>query len=200
MKVVVRITMALVAIAAFVLSFQSLTTLGEFAGYAALAPLYPVTVDLGTVSSCAAWLATRSRQAFWMTWTFLSVSVVQNAVVHWLMATGERPSWWLITLVATVPPATLGLVAHLGVSLSTTTDGPEISPNEINEVAEGDDTDQLSDLIDVDPLLERARELAVANGGAIGRPKLAAELDITDWKARQLLGALNSANGRGDAS
>jgi hypothetical protein len=117
MRLVVQVSMALVAVAAFALSFQSLTTLGGLAGYGGLAWLYPVVVDLGTVSSCATWLATRSRQAFRMTWNLLVISVLQNGTVHWLIATGQRPEWWLITLVATVPPIVLGLTVHLGVSL-----------------------------------------------------------------------------------
>lgn len=110
-------SIALVTVAAFALSFQSLMKLGELAGYGGLAWLYPLCVDLGTVSSCTAWLATRSRQAFWMTWSLLAISVLQNGTVHWLIATGQKPEWWLITLVATVPPCVLGLTVHLGVTL-----------------------------------------------------------------------------------
>lgn len=114
--------MSLVAIAAFALSFQSLKTLGTFSGYDDLAWLYPVVVDLGTVSSCVAWLGTKSRQAFYMTWTLLGVSVLQNGTVHWLIAAHETPEWWLITMAATVPPIVLGLTVHLGVGLSRVRD------------------------------------------------------------------------------
>lgn len=117
MKRVVPVSIALVTVAAFALSFQSLTKLGELAGYEGLAWLYPLCVDLGTVSSCAAWLVTRSRQAFWMTWSLLVISVLQNGAVHWLIATKRLPEWWLVTLVATVPPLVLGLTMHLGVTL-----------------------------------------------------------------------------------
>jgi hypothetical protein len=117
MKPLVIVTMVLVAVAAFALSFQSLKTLGTLSGYGDLAWLYPVVVDLGTVSSCVTWLGTRSRQAFWMTWSLLGVSVLQNGTVHWLIATHQTPEWALITLVATVPPIVLGLTVHLGVGL-----------------------------------------------------------------------------------
>lgn len=89
MRIIVRGSMALVAVAAFTLSFQSLMKLGELAGYGNLAWLYPLTVDAGAVGSCAAWMHTRSRQALWMTWGLLAVSVLQNGTVHWLMATGR---------------------------------------------------------------------------------------------------------------
>lgn len=122
MKALVLGSMSLVALAAFALSFQSLKTLGTLSGYGDLAWLYPVVVDLGTVSSCVAWLGTKSRQAFYMTWTLLGVSVLQNGTVHWLIAAHQTPDWWLITLAATVPPIVLGLTVHLGVGLSRVRD------------------------------------------------------------------------------
>lgn len=54
-RIVVRLCLSLVALAAFAWSFQSLMTLGQFAGYGALSWLCLV-VGLGTVSSCIIWL------------------------------------------------------------------------------------------------------------------------------------------------
>jgi hypothetical protein len=34
-----------------------------------------------------------------------------------LIATDQRPEWWLVTLVATVPPMVLGLTVHLAVDM-----------------------------------------------------------------------------------
>jgi hypothetical protein len=96
--------MLLVAASAFALSFATLRTLARLAGYGTLAWLYPVTIDVGTVESCAAWLVSRSRQAFHMTWALLTASILLNGGEHWL------PAWWLITLIAMAPPAILGVV------------------------------------------------------------------------------------------
>jgi hypothetical protein len=109
--------MALVAVAAAALSFVSLWRLGQLAGYGALSALYPVVLDLGAASSCAAWLHTRSRQASAMTWALLGLSVVLNGTVHWLESTGQLPGWPLVVGVAAIPPLTLGLVVHLVISM-----------------------------------------------------------------------------------
>jgi hypothetical protein len=61
-RAVVRLGMAAVALAAAMLSYQSLAGLGELAGYGGLSFLYPIVVDAGAVASCAAWLHTRGRQ------------------------------------------------------------------------------------------------------------------------------------------
>lgn len=54
MRLLIRASMALVALAAFALSFATLMALARLAGYGQLSWLYPVTLDLGTVASCAA--------------------------------------------------------------------------------------------------------------------------------------------------
>lgn len=197
MTVIVRVSMALVAVAAFALSFQSLMTLGELAGYGVLAWLYPVVVDLGTVSSCAAWLSTRSRQAFGMTWTLLGVSVLQNGTVHWLMATGRAPEWWLVTLVATVPPIVLGLTVHLAVSLasgrhteeSTAEDAPADLPPDMEahpaDSWDGEDRETPGD--------DRA-PVTVAEG--VGRRRLARQLGVSEHQARQILARSRNGDGR----
>lgn len=207
MRTVVRISMALVAVAAFALSFQSLMELGALAGYGRLAFLYPVVVDLGTVSSCTAWLATRSREAFWMTWTLLGISVVQNGTVHWLIATGQRPEWWLVTLVATVPPLVLGLTVHLGVGLSSASahivnrsSGVDRSEGSSGNF-EKDQSDQLVPFSSPDPVAELPYEsqgsdpVAELISSGVGRRKLAATLDISEHSARKLLEARKNGDG-----
>lgn len=117
MRTVVRTSMALVALAAAALSFVSLWRLGQLAGYGSLAALYPVVLDLGAASSCAAWLHTKSRQASAMTWALLGLSVLLNGTVHWLESTKQLPGWPLVVGVAAIPPLTLGLVVHLVISM-----------------------------------------------------------------------------------
>lgn len=224
MRLTMRLTMAMVAVAAFALSFESLMELGALAGYGRLAFLYPVVVDLGTVSSCTAWLHTRSRQAFWMTWTLLSVSVIQNGTVHWLLATGQQPAWWLITLVATVPPATLGLVVHLGVGLGADVAKkyPQVSegaaekstgtPDNSNLVAgvlpekypagnpageNGQDVGAHDPPAEASPNLGEAFDpVAELIQQGAGRRTIASQLGVTEYKARQLIASTRiSRNG-----
>ena len=117
MRIVVRTSMALVALAAAALSYQSLTHRGQLCGYAGLAWLYPLVVDLGAAASCAAWLHTRARQPLAMTWSLLTVSVLLNETTHFLASTGSLLSWPLVVAVAAVPPTVLGLTVHLAVGL-----------------------------------------------------------------------------------
>lgn len=176
MKVIVRASMALVAIAAAALSFQSLWRLGQLAGYGELAWAFPLVVDLGAASSCAAWLHTRSRQALCMTWALLATSVLLNGTTHYLTSTGQSPGWLLVVAVAAVPPTVLGLCVHLAVGLGSDDARPAVAGAE----PEAD-------------LIERARHVLAATPGA-GRTTLARELRISTYQARGLLTQL-SANG-----
>jgi hypothetical protein len=119
-----------------------------------------VTIDLGTVSSCAAWMSTRSRQAFHLTWCLLTASILLKGCEHWLVAANQRPAWWLITVIAMAPPTILGVVTHLAVGLGgpdrfgPMTGGPDRTP----ESAEGQQTRQ--------PALSGGAQLA----GGVRRP------------------------------
>lgn len=188
MRLIIRAAMALVAVAAFVLSFQTLTELARLAGYGGLSFLYPVTLDLGTVSSCAAWMATRSRQAFHMTWSLLSASILMNGVEHWLSATGQRPAWWLVTVISMAPPAILGVVTHLAVGLGGPDRlerrvhepaGPVTSPGGVMQV-----TAEPGELLASDTLDD-----LLAQGA--GRRRIAAELGVSEHEARKLLAERN---------
>lgn len=194
MKIFIRTVMGLVAICAGALSFQSLMHLGELCGYGGLSWAYPVTLDLGAAASCASWLHERNRQALGMTWAMLSVSVVLNGTLHYLQAEGSNPSWMLVVLVAAVPPAVFGSVVHLAVGQPQ--EGQQQERKQLAEIFTEDDPNFGAGVIDTDPLLDRARELM-----PIGRPKLAEMLEVSDWRARQLLSQLHSSNGHGgDAS
>jgi len=164
-KIIVRVSMTLVALSAAALSFQSLMRLGELCGYGSLAFLYPIVLDLGAASSCAAWLHMRSRQALKMTWGLLGCSVVLNGTVHYLDATYTGPSWLLVVAVAAMPPTVLGLCVHLAVGLG---DPPVAAV--VNHPTVSDE-DPVSELIE----------------SGVGRRKLAEALNVSEYRARRLL-------------
>jgi len=173
-RIVVRVSMTLVALSAAALSFQSLMRLGQLCGYGSLAGLYPVVLDLGAASSCAAWLHTQSGQALGMTWGLLGCSVVLNGTVHYLDATHTAPSWLLVVAVAAMPPTVLGLCVHLAVGMGR--------PG-AQEPGAG-------------PLGERMAEPPVSGTDGptappLGRRRLAAELKISEHEARKILAARN---------
>lgn len=178
MRTLIKISMGLVALAAFALSFATLMALAQLAGYGPLSWLYPVTLDLGTVASCAAWMTTQSRQAFHLTWCLLSASILLNGCEHWLVATGQRPAWWLITMISMAPPAILGVVTHLAVGLGRP--GAE---------GVGAQTDA-GPTLDVSP---GSGDVARLISEGAGRRRIAAQLGISEHSARQLLTA--SKNG-----
>jgi hypothetical protein len=173
-RIIVRLSMTLVALAAAALSYQSLMRLGELCGYGSLPWLYPLVVDLGAAASCAAWLHARSRQALGMTWSLLAISVVLNGTVHYLTATGIAPSWLLVVAVAAVPPTVLGLCVHLVVGLGA----PDVPMS---------DTYGHDDLAGVEP----GSGPDVPEG--LGRRRLAAEPGVSEYAARRILAERNGA-------
>jgi hypothetical protein len=181
MRHVVRISMALVALAAAALSYQSLAQLGQLCGYGSLSWLYPVVVDAGAAASCAAWLHNGSRQALGMTWSLLSISVALNGTTHWLESIHTAPSWPLVVAVAAVPPMVLGLCVHLAVGMGHDTAPPE-SPAPTRSLPTAGD--RVPDADDPDPVAE------LIESGA-GRRRLAKELDISEHRARQLIASRN---------
>jgi hypothetical protein len=177
MRIIVRSSMALVAVAAAALSFQTLWRLGQLAGYGDLAWAFPLVVDLGAASSCATWLHTRSRQALGMTWALLATSVLLNGTTHYLSSTGTAPGWLLVVGVAAVPPTVLGLCVHLAVGLGS--DDAEATHVRAEPAFD---------------LAERARQIVPAHPG-VGRNTLARELRVSTYRARSPFAEI-SANGR----
>lgn len=180
MRTTVRASMATVALAAALLSYESLMHLGVLAGYGGLSFLFPIVVDAGAAASCATWLHTRSRQPLLMTWALLAVSVILNGTVHFLTSTHTAPNWWLVVAVAAVPPTVLGLCVHLAVGLG----GPDRLPpgggQPVGPTTSGGTGGSADSTHDTDPLAE-----LLAQG--VGRRRLAAELGVTEHQARQLL-------------
>lgn len=194
MTFLIRGAMVLVALAAAALSFQSLMHLGELCGYGRLAWLYPVVVDLGAGVSCVEWLHNRKRQALWMCWAFIVVSVVLNGTIHYLTSTGTPPGWLLVVLVAAVPPATFGLVVHLGWSTPTATVADHVSTLPIGNVTERPETSppatgefpHLTERTD-DDLLAAVQHMADRDGKRPSRNIVARELGVGATRATRLL-------------
>jgi hypothetical protein len=114
--------LAIVAVAAAVLSFSALKDLGDLCGFhPRLSPLLPAVVDAGAAAGCLVWLSpndvtTEARRfARALTWTLLGSSVAGNAIVHGLSAYHRAPHWTLVVAVSGVAPAVLGAVVHLSV-------------------------------------------------------------------------------------
>lgn len=188
MRAVVRGAMGAVALAAAALSYQSLMHLGELAGYGGLSILYPLVVDAGAAASCAAWLHTRGRQPLAMTWALLAVSVVLNGTTHYLESTHTAPSWLLVVAVAAVPPTVLGLCVHLAVGMG----GPVRTGPLVHE------PDRTQDATDT-PMGVNPNPVAELIEAGASRRQVAAELGVTEYRARQLIASTRiSRNGVGD--
>lgn len=114
-----------VAVSAAVLSFASLQALGQRAGYApGLAALLPIAIDAQAVVATRAWLAAATpgparRYARGLALTAVALSVIGNAGEHAMSAAGTVAPWWVVVLIAAVPPIALAATAHLGALLAT---------------------------------------------------------------------------------
>lgn len=174
------ILLAVVACAAAVLSFSALRDLATLCGFSArLAWLLPVVIDAGAAAGCLIWLSEHDgsrRFSRTLTWLLLASSVAGNAVVHGLTAYGLRPAWWLVVLVSAVAPAVLGAVVHLAVLVGRP-GGSRIGPGP-------------SDGLAAEVL---ASDVASDLPAGLGRRRLAAELGVTEYAARQILAERNGA-------
>jgi hypothetical protein len=172
---VMWLLLTVVAAAAAVLSFASLTGLAGLCGFSErLAWLLPVTVDAGAGAGCLVWLGTDSPErarnfARSLTWTLLASSVAGNAVVHYLGAYHLQPPWWLVVAVSAVAPTVLGSVVHLGMLVGRA------------EAGQAPGADAPQGLDPVDELLE---------SGA-GRRRIAKELGVTEHQARVIMASRN---------
>lgn len=188
--------LAVVLVAAAVLSFDALRALALAVSIPpALAWLLPVAVDAGAAVSCATWLGGRTdrhtaRIAGGMTWALLAVTVAGNAGQLGMHAHGITPPWWVAVLVGAIPPAIVGAVVHLVVLLVRAPAAPSVLPAAPGVGAEREE--QHPQLEETRPELEETPESVqvraarlIADGA--GRRRLAEELGVTEWEARQLL-------------
>lgn len=212
------LAMLLVLAAAAVLSFAALRDLAELCGVAPpLAWLLPISVDAGAAVSTRIWLSGRAvlaeRYSRNMTWSLLFATVAGNALHSGLIAADTRPAWWVAVLVGAVPPAIVGAVVHLAVLVGRPAGG-ELSPTpsrfsapgsvEIGQVVDGDHQNQavpggsptdlertdLDDVGNVDDGHAPDRLAALIAEGA-GRRRVARELGVTEYQARELLASRN---------
>lgn len=174
--------LGVVATAAAVLSFAALRDLARVCGFTpALAWLLPVVVDAGAAAGSLVWLGGTAREparrfARALALTLLTLSVAANALGHGLAAFALAPAWWVVVIVSAVAPAVLGAVVHLAVLVGR----PASTPRPSASATAGDQALELPPVAgDV-----RARELIAAG---VGRRRLARELEITEYEARQLL-------------
>jgi hypothetical protein len=196
--------LAVVALAAAVLSFDALRALAVLAGTpAGLAPLLPVTIDVAALVATRVWLAAgapgRARSfARFLALGMICLSVAGNAVSHWLVAYQVTPPWWAVVAVAAVPPAVLGAVAHLA-ALAVTRQTPATAAPEavVADRGTGTNLEPVSPTDLAAPgesLVDQARYLVAAGeaeGRKVGRATLARQLDITEHRARQVLRQLD---------
>lgn len=121
--------LVIVAAAAAVLSFTTLTALAGAVGFLpagepfwlrpGTAWLLPVTIDVGAAAGSLVWLSRTGRaRAFGraLALALLGLSVAGNAVGH-ALAVADRPHplvmGLLVVVVSAIPPAVLGAVVHL---------------------------------------------------------------------------------------
>lgn len=187
--VVTWLGLAVVALAAAVLSFASLRHLAIVCGTTAtLAWLLPVCIDAAAVVATRVWLAPSSpeparRFARKLALGAFLLSVAGNAADHGLAAYGIVPPWWAVVAVAAVPPAILAGTAHLAALAATRRPDHQDAPAHPAPAPGNDQAQPVN-------LATRARELVTAgqqNGHRVGRTRLARELGVSESQARQLL-------------
>jgi hypothetical protein len=169
--------LAIVALAAAVLSFTSLRSLAIICGTPTyLAWLLPVAIDAAAAVATRIWLHPASPgevRGYARRWSLfaLALSVAGNGTAHALAAYLVTPPWWAVVVVAAVPPAMLGAVVHLA-SMVVSQEPEQEKPAEEPE-----------------PPADLAGRVAywVAREPDIGRIKLAKELGVSEHQARQLL-------------
>jgi hypothetical protein len=203
-RTVLYALLLVVAVAAAVLSFAALRDLALVCGFAPwLAWLLPVVVDAGAAAGSLVWLGgwtaeTARRFARTLALALLGLSVAANALGHGLAAFGIAPPWWVVVAVSAVAPAVLGAVVHLAVLVGRPDPCPPPSiPDEEREAAGWHPAVELDGLFDehglsrrwvnatpAAPQPDRVAEL-IADGA--GRRRLARELGITEYEARQLI-------------
>lgn len=105
---------AVLLAAAAVLSFTTLADLAERAGYADWRRwLFPIVIDAAFLVAARFWLArglvaSAARMGFWLALAMLLLSILGNALEHWLDTGGV-----LSPALSTIPPTILGAVGVL---------------------------------------------------------------------------------------
>ena len=210
LSVVLPLLLLVVAGSAAVLSFAALRDLAVVCGFSPrLAWLLPVVVDAGAAAGSLVWLggttgAAARGFARGLALALLGLSVAANALGHGLAAFGLAAPWWVVVTVSAVAPAVLGAVVHLAVLATRPPDRPAeldgaaaagapVVPVEVGAgvpvasgwaESAGSGPGSVVGSVDGDGGPVRAAELIEAG---MGRRRLARELDISEYEARQLL-------------
>jgi hypothetical protein len=108
-----------VGVAAAVISFDSLTSLGKRSGFNPdLAWLLPIVVDAGAIAGTSVFLFTEKKSpprrfGGWLGLGLLVLSILGNGTDHFLEAYSLPAPWWLIVIVAAIAPSVLATMVHL---------------------------------------------------------------------------------------
>ncbi len=223
-KVAAWLCIVVSALSSMIISYAGLAGLARLVGYSTVklpllavaidvSALLPVAIDVAIVASTLVWLgqgapAQTTHYARGLALVTIGTSVLANAVYHGL--TGGA-FWWLASIVASIPPAFLAALVHLGALLVRT--GPP-APVEHHEPEQ-----DRRDLVPVDqapamahpdqvaPAPEPGDELVTSRNlveeieqmirdaervGARppGRTVLARKLDVSEHEVRQALESL----------
>jgi hypothetical protein len=135
--------LAIVGVAAAVMSFTALSELARLCGITAAIPLgppgtegdvpvawlLPATVDVLAAVSTRVWLQRRVNAealayARWSAWSAIGATVVGNAAHGALVQAEIDAPWWAAVLVGAVPAVALGAMVHLAVLVGRGSDEP----------------------------------------------------------------------------
>jgi hypothetical protein len=222
------VCIVLSAASSMLISYAGLTGLARLVGYTTvdlpLSPvaidasaLLPIAIDVAIVASTLVWLGqgapaeTRSY-ARRLALVTIGTSVLANAGYHGLTGGGPAGSWWLASIVGSIPPAFLAALVHLGALLVRTRPAAVAVPEDAHREEEqpyqeleparpdsatpppaapepgagpGDDQVTSGDLAEkVADMIARAEAAGLRPPG---RSVLARQLDVSEHEVRQVL-------------
>lgn len=188
------------ALAAMAISYSGLNGLARLVGYGpAVAPLLPIAIDVAIIGATLVWLGQGAPARAYgfarvLALAAILTSVLANATFHGLAGGGN---WRLAAIVASIPPAFLAALVHLGALLVRTGDAPPAAEPAWRELAEpaGEPGDELVTSDDIPPAVASVEdqvrqiidEAARAGIRPPGRPTIARQLGTTDHQVRQAL-------------
>jgi len=172
------------ALSSMIISYAGLAGLARLVGYGTVeipivglvldaAALLPVGIDVAIVASTLVWLGQgapsgTTSYARRLALVTIATSVLANATYHGLIG-GKY--WWLASVVASIPPAFLAALVHLGALLVRATPATAPAPAERDDVRqdqERDDQEQETAHQDAPELAPAAPEQRQEPGGAPG--------------------------------
>ncbi|WP_372672994.1 hypothetical protein [Amycolatopsis kentuckyensis] len=206
------------ALSSMVISYAGLAGLARLVGYTTVelpvlpftvdvSALLPVAIDVAIVASTLVWLGQGAPRetlnyARNLALVTIATSVAANAVYHGL--TGGR-YWLLASIVASIPPAFLAALVHLG-ALLVRTASPEVvelvparlepeqphhEPEPVHQDPATAAPEPGGDLVTSEDITAKVAEMIAAAERAglrpPGRSVLARQLDVSEHEVRQVL-------------